>query len=168
MVERTRKPSPISTQKAVFTVNAMTNSDNSQLWKTSYLIPSDPDEAHVITDMVVQVLNDFGWSHKEVFAIHLALEEALINAVCHGNDSKPELKVDVQLEITPARFYVQITDEGPGFDPNKLPDPTLDEFIDRPCGRGVMLIRKFMDTVQYNERGNQITLIKNRCPAEGG
>ena len=139
----------------------MMNSD-SQLWKASYLIPSDPDEAHVITAAVVQVLKDFGWVHKDVFAIHLALEEALINAVRHGNDSKPELKVDVQLEITPDRFYVQITDEGPGFNPDKLPDPTLDEFIDRPCGRGVMLMRKFMDTVQYNERGNQVTLVKNR------
>jgi anti-sigma regulatory factor (Ser/Thr protein kinase) len=117
----------------------------------------------------------------------IALEEALLNAVYHGNlevssdlrlngdDSFVRLaqerraqapyrdrRVRVTARISPARATFVIADEGPGFDASALPDPTAPDCIDRPCGRGVLLMRTFMDGVRYNAAGNRVTLIKTR------
>lgn len=114
-----------------------------------------------------------------------ALAEALTNAIDHGNlelDSKLRedglttyretgqerasqdpfchRKVHVTARLTPGEATFIIRDEGPGFDPEFLPDPTDPENITRPSGRGVMLIRTFMDEVRFNETGNEITMIK--------
>jgi len=119
-----------------------------------------------------------------------AFEEALLNALYHGNlevssdlkeidhtafyrqvedrrrqDPWQHRRIEVSLQLTPAQLTVSIRDEGPGFDPAKLPDPTDPEYLDRPCGRGIMLMRAFMDDVRYNARGNQVTLVRNRVRA---
>ncbi len=122
----------------------------------------------------------------DVPRIGVALEEALLNACLHGNlelDSKlregdgdlfeslarersaqspwKERRVKVTASISPQQMKVQIEDEGQGFDPGNLPDPTDPENLLKPHGRGVMMMRLFLDDVRYNERGNQVTLIKN-------
>ncbi|MAP72850.1 MAG: hypothetical protein CMJ55_01125 [Planctomycetaceae bacterium] len=74
----------------------------------------------------------------------------------------PEKKVTVECFLNEDIVRVVIQDEGPGFDVNKVPDPTLPENLDKPSGRGVMLMKAFMDDVLYNEVGNQLTFIK-RC-----
>jgi len=119
--------------------------------------------------------------------IGTALEEALLNSFYHGNlEVSSKLKeddfalfystaeqrqqqspykdrtVEVELIMTPVTASIIIRDEGPGFDPSTLPDPRDIENLDRPCGRGVMLMRSFMDDVQYNATGNQVTLTKRR------
>ena len=117
----------------------------------------------------------------------IALEEALLNAVYHGNlEVSSELRengdeafhklararrsiepfagrrvrIAARLTTTSATFV--ISDEGPGFDVAKLPDPTDPEFLERPSGRGVLLMRTFMDEVRYNSTGNRVTLVKRR------
>lgn len=123
---------------------------------------------------------------SELPRLGIAMEEALLNACLHGNlelDSKlregdgtafQELaveragrtpycdrRVDVHATISPTRMKVEISDEGPGFDPSKLPDPTDPENLLKPHGRGVMMMKLFLDDVQWNDRGNKVTLIKN-------
>ena len=74
------------------------------------------------------------------------------------------MRVVSQIDENEASFT--ITDEGPGFHLSEVPDPTADENLERPCGRGLMLIRAFMDEVSYNESGNQVRLVKRRTRQE--
>jgi serine/threonine-protein kinase RsbW len=101
-----------------------------------------------------------GFHEADRFAIHLALEEAFVNAVQHGNQSDPKKKIFVRYSVTPDRFDVTVSDQGPGFNPNTLPDPRDPENLCKSSGRGVLLIRAYMDQVEYNPKGNQIRMVK--------
>ncbi|MDO4575638.1 MAG: ATP-binding protein [Planctomycetia bacterium] len=139
-----------------------------RLWTKDYCIPSKTEAGHALMDGILQQLEEYGWEQKDVFAIHLSIEEAIVNAIRHGNQSNNRLAVQVHVEISPARFLISIADEGEGFNPDAIPDPTLEDFLDRPCGRGVKLMRSFMTTVSFNKRGNQVTLVKTRVlPSPG-
>ena len=92
------------------------------------------------------------YSEHDIFAIKLALEEALVNAIKHGNQMDPDKRVLVGYQVTPQRFEIRITDEGQGFNPEDVPDPTAEENIERPCGRGLLLMRGFMTEVDYQAR----------------
>jgi anti-sigma regulatory factor (Ser/Thr protein kinase) len=119
--------------------------------------------------------------------VGIALEEALLNAIYHGNlEVSSELRqngdeafhelaqkrrqqlpysarrVCVTARMTPEAAKIMIADEGPGFDVRQLPDPTQPAFLERPSGRGVLLMRTFMDVVEYNSTGNRVTMIKRR------
>ncbi|MEJ5260472.1 MAG: ATP-binding protein [Anaerohalosphaeraceae bacterium] len=101
-----------------------------------------------------------GFDEEDLFAIHLALEEAFVNAIQHGNQGDPSKKIHVEYCISPSRFEISIADEGPGFRPDALPDPREPENLYKCSGRGVLLIRSFMDQVQYNSKGNQVRMVK--------
>ena len=92
----------------------------------------------------------------------MALEEALVNAIKHGNQLDRAKSVRVNYHVSPDRFDVQITDEGPGFDPVDVPDPTAPENIERPCGRGLLLMRHYMTEVAYHDRGRTVRMAKVR------
>lgn len=96
------------------------------------------------------------------FAIKLALEEALANAIKHGNASDPAKRIVFEFEVDPERVRFSVEDEGGGFDPADVPDPTLDENLEKPSGRGVMLMRAYMNEVDFNDAGNRVTLVKRR------
>ena len=96
------------------------------------------------------------------FSIRLAMEEGLSNAIKHGSRMDPSKHVSLDYEVTPRRVEIVITDEGEGFDPQAVPDPTRDENLEKPSGRGIMLMRAFMDTVDFSERGNSVRLVKER------
>ncbi len=145
-------------------VDRMTIAGNC-FWEKDFCIPSRTEAGHAILDGILLQLQDYEWPQKDIFAIQLAFEEALVNAIRHGNQSENRLGVKVHLEISSQVFLARISDEGPGFDPDHLPDPTLDDFLERPCGRGVKLMRSFMTSVDFNERGNVVTMKKERsCP----
>jgi serine/threonine-protein kinase RsbW len=91
----------------------------------------------------------------------------MVNAIKHGNQYDRDKKVTIAYGFGAEQFLIQITDEGEGFDPRDVPDPTLVEYVDRPCGRGLMLMRYYMCDVQYNERGNSVRMVKNRCNGRG-
>ncbi len=101
-----------------------------------------------------------GYSETAIFAIRLALEEALANAIRHGNRSDPAKKVEINYEIDDHRALITITDQGDGFNPSQVPDPTTDENLAKENGRGIMLMRAYMDEVHYNARGNQVQILK--------
>ena len=116
--------------------------------------------ARNITEQVLDMARTHGYRSDALFAIKLAMEEALVNAVRHGNGNVPGKSVYVEFDVDPHRTEIRITDEGDGFRPSDLPDPTVDENIQKPNGRGVMLIRAYMDAVDFNEKGNSVHMVK--------
>lgn len=123
---------------------------------------SDLKELPAVLQSVLQDIPANGFDEDAVFAIRLALDEALSNAIRHGNSGDSQKRVVVEYGMKDDAFQVSVTDEGHGFIPDKVPDPTLAENLERPCGRGVMLMKAYMSHVCFNERGNRVTLIKNR------
>ena len=115
-----------------------------------------------VQDAVMEDLKAAEFSKKCRFAVKLALDEALANAVRHGNHSDPEQTVTVDWEIADDQVTVSVEDCGCGFAPDELPDPTAEENLHRPHGRGVMLMRAYMTDVRFNDSGNVVTLTKKR------
>jgi serine/threonine-protein kinase RsbW len=127
-----------------------------------FTIPSDLGEVRRVQGDIKDALAAAAFDEKDLFSIELALEEALVNAIKHGNQLDPDRKVRVQYQVSPERFEIRIEDEGDGFNPEEVPDPTLPENLARPCGRGLLLIRSFMNDVSYHGRGNIVTMTKLR------
>ena len=126
------------------------------------VIPSDTDAGQAVQERIVARLESLEYSMRDVFGIRLALEEALVNAIKHGNGLDPDKTVRVNCLIEDDLLRVEIEDQGPGFNMGDVPDPTADENLERPCGRGIMLIRSFMTSVEYNAKGNRVVLEKRR------
>jgi serine/threonine-protein kinase RsbW len=114
---------------------------------------------------VVDQLKTHGWPPPDVFGVHLALEEALVNAIKHGNGFDACKRVHLQCKVAAARIWIQVRDEGPGFNPARVPDCTAAAHLTRPSGRGVMLMRTYMSRVEYNAAGNCVVMEKVREPA---
>jgi serine/threonine-protein kinase RsbW len=96
------------------------------------------------------------------FRLRVVLSEALSNAIVRGNCEDETKWVDVRAELVPDSIRVWVTDEGPGFDPTAVPEPLRPEQLDEARGRGLFLIRKLVDVVQFNEQGNSICMILRR------
>ncbi len=126
------------------------------------IVPSDPAGIQRVQQLVVKRLQAGDFCERDVFAIRLALEEALINAIKHGNQLDRSKKVCVAFAITEGAFYVRVGDEGCGFNPDDVPDPTLAENLERACGRGLMLMRHYMNEVRFLDRGNVVLMWKCR------
>ena len=126
------------------------------------VIPTDLKAARQVADELLERVETTGCGADVLFAIRLALEEALSNAIKHGNKFDREKKISVWAELAPELTAITVADEGGGFDPSALPDPTADENLEKPCGRGIMLMRAYMDEVVFNERGNRVRMVKRR------
>jgi len=124
------------------------------------VIPSDPGEARRVQEDIEQQLRNSPCLDHDLFSIKLALEEAMVNAIKHGNQYDRNKKVQISYSVLPDRFVIKITDEGEGFDPAEVPDPTAVENLERPCGRGLMLIKHYMTDVSYSDRGNSVIMSK--------
>lgn len=131
-------------------------------WKLERSFPSDAAPGHEAIALLLTELENAGWPNKDVYGIHLALEEALVNAIRHGNRNDLQKEVGLRFYLSEEALRIEIEDEGAGFDPTQLPDPTDDEFLDRPNGRGVLLIRTFMTRVNYLGRGNLCVMEKEK------
>lgn len=129
--------------------------------KNSWTIPSTLTDAVEVLKQIVSAVEAAAFRRECVFAIRLALDEALANAVKHGNDGDPTKTVSVEMDVNAERAIISVQDEGIGFVPCDLPDPTADENLSRPCGRGVMLMKAYMTDVEFNKRGNRVTLTKH-------
>jgi len=112
----------------------------------------------------VVMLSDFfdkqGLPDEVTFDIKLATQEAVINAAEHGNQYDEGKKVHICCETSDCAVSVTVCDEGVGFDPCCVPDPTLPENILRESGRGVFLMRSLCDEVCFNDKGNRVTIVK--------
>lgn len=89
----------------------------------------------------------------------VGLTEALANAMLYGNGCDPSKRVRVEVTLGPDHIRARVTDQGVGFDPASVPDPTAPANLTKPGGRGLFLMRKLLDEVSFNERGNQVTLV---------
>jgi serine/threonine-protein kinase RsbW len=124
-------------------------------------IPSDPAEARRVQEEINNILTIAGrFSDHELFGIRLAVEEALVNAIKHGNQMDRAKQVRIRYVLRAQLFEIHIMDEGPGFDPAEVPDPTAIENLERPCGRGLMLMRHYMSEVSFSSQGNSVRMSK--------
>jgi len=129
------------------------------------VIPSNLTDAHEAQVEIMRHVREVGFPEEPGFAVRLALDEALSNAVRHGNKLDPNKKVTIEYRVGPEEVCISVTDEGEGFDPGKVPDPTLDENLDHPNGRGLMLIRAYMSSVSHSLNGRRLTMTKTAdCP----
>ena len=124
------------------------------------VIETDLKDARDLTDRILGEVHNCGYDQEGLFAIRLAIEEALVNAIKHGNQNVRSKSVCVEFDVNSDRVEIQVTDEGDGFRPCDVPDPTADENLERPSGRGVMLMRVYMDEVEFNDRGNAVRMVK--------
>ena len=128
------------------------------------MIPSDPRNIDSVVGRVVDLLQENG-CRQDLGNIQLALQEALMNAVLHGNQCDPEKCVRLCVAMQEGGgILIVVKDSGSGFDPSKLPDPTLKENILREGGRGVYLIQQLMDHVEYKFDGGTALIMRRHPP----
>jgi len=137
-------------------------SENHWVWQSERVIPSETGAGSPILQEVLEQLEKHEWIQHDIFSVHLALEEALVNAIRHGNRLDESKQVHVACRMSPDLVQIEITDEGEGFDPSAIPDPTDPDNIEAPSGRGIMLMRNFMSRVEYNDAGNRVVMEKER------
>jgi serine/threonine-protein kinase RsbW len=137
-------------------------SQDSRAWTIERTIESDVASGHRILDELLTRLQTENWTSREIFGIRLALEEAVVNAIKHGNRLDKNKRVHVLCKSTEDKIWIEISDEGPGFNPKLVPDCTDAAHIDAPNGRGIMLMRNFMSRVDYNQTGNTVVMEKLR------
>ena len=121
-------------------------------------IPSVLAAVATVQKAVICDVDACGHAAEMRFAIRLALDEALANAIHHGNGDDSSKTVTIEYRVTPDRVEVSVCDEGTGFDPGQVPDPTLPENLVKPRGRGIMLMKAYVGSVRFNKRGNCVTL----------
>ncbi len=157
---------------------------------TSYILPNDTGLVQAMVQQIREMLRSMRFfAENDRLRIGIALEEALLNSLYHGNlevssslreqdhslyDSTAKQRMDeepychrrlfIEVSLSPEEARFEIRDEGPGFNPSSVPDPTDPEFLERPCGRGMLLMRSFMDEIAYNETGNQVVMSKRVPP----
>ncbi len=128
-----------------------------------FVIMSDPQELIGVESAILRAMDRRGYGERDRFGVKLSLEEAVMNAIRHGNKMDRDKKVIIDFEITDRKLVLAVEDEGPGFDPDNVPDPTRGDNLERPCGRGIVLMRAYMDEVEYAPPGNRVILTK-RAP----
>ena len=138
-------------------------SDGAGPW-TERVLPTRLEAIRQPQQDVLLRMRDLGYSEDQQFAVRLALEEALVNAMKHGNRMDPVRHVRVAYRVMPEQVEIHVADEGEGFDPGQVADPTCDENLAKPCGRGVMLMRCYMDEVTYLDNGREVHMVKYRRP----
>lgn len=126
-------------------------------------IPSEIDcVEHAVELIVRHCLAGTSGTSRLRFNLSVVLAESLANAIICGNEEDPAKWVEVRAELRSEVIRVHVTDEGPGFDPATVPDPTSPDELEEPCGRGLFLIRNLVDDVRFNSKGNSICLTLRR------
>ena len=127
---------------------------------------TDPAEAMLVQAQVVDWLKERRYSARDIFGVRLSLEEGLMNAIKHGNQQDTSKTVRVLCEVNDIQTYIEIEDEGMGFDPAAVPDPLAEQNLDKASGRGLFLMRQYMSRVEYRKSGRLLVLDKLRTREE--
>ena len=128
--------------------------------KITVKIPSEIRYIKEVSLNILTYLKPYDIDPDTLFDIKLCIEEALRNAMVHGNNSDKRLFVNVSYWVKGAYFNIEIKDEGSGFNHKLIPDPTTGNNIMKTSGRGVYLIKNLMDIVEFNKSGNEIKMVK--------
>ena len=126
----------------------------------SMVIESSSSAIAEAREWLLSSLKEHNFNKDNIFAVHLAFEEALHNAVQHGNKMDTKKKIKIDCLISSDKVELSITDEGSGFDPNSIPDCRCGENLYKTEGRGLLLIRSYMDVVEFNEKGDSLHMTK--------
>jgi serine/threonine-protein kinase RsbW len=129
----------------------------------SYTLDSSLDSVNKVEEAAQDLAQKSGLDEDRVFQITMAVREAAVNAVLHGNAYDPQKKIVASFENTGKSLIIRISDQGKGLDPSTLPDPLAPENLLSGSGRGIFLIRSFMDEVHFKmlDPGTELTLIKH-------
>lgn len=133
------------------------------VWQAEWVIPSEIAEGCRVLEEILESLSTQAWVAHDIYSVRLALDEAIVNAIKHGNRLDENKRVRIACKLGTRQLWIEIADEGPGFNPADVPDCTCDENLEVPSGRGLMLMRCFMSRVEYNQRGNCVVMEKERC-----
>ncbi len=120
---------------------------------------NDREQITELIERILKLAADSGLKDAALFAVRLAIEEAITNAFVHGHEGlDSNIPVTVEYKVSQGELQIAIEDQGPGFTPEALPDPTLTENLSKPFGRGVMLMKAYMTEVAFNNTGNRVKM----------
>lgn len=131
-------------------------------WTSEAEIPSRLGAHLPYMDEVLEQLSQRGWEGRDYFGVQMTLEETLSNAIRHGNGCDESKTVSVACRLSGDDFWLRVEDEGEGFCPDDVADCTEEENLEAFGGRGMALIEAYMESVEFNKKGNQITLRTRR------
>ncbi|MFC1743714.1 ATP-binding protein [Candidatus Riflebacteria bacterium] len=149
------EPKTISAEDLAFATLQITDP-----YTFSYEIPSRLEFIHEVTSIVLRYADRYGLDSQSIYHLKLAVHEAVVNAIEHGNKFDLQKVVNVDFHLTPKKFVIRIRDQGNGFLQNQVANPVEPENIWREGGRGIFLIKQLMDEYFFNSTGNEITLVK--------
>lgn len=158
-------PASIARGLGDFTSTLMAATSSRPSPPTRLQLANDRSQIEAVRDLIVDAMSEAGYPEAAFFAVRLAFEEAVSNAFRHGHKDL-DLPITVEFSVVPDRVEIVVEDFGPGFDPASVPDPTLDENLEQPGGRGLLLMRAYMSEVTYSERGNLVRMVY-RLPTSG-
>jgi serine/threonine-protein kinase RsbW len=121
-------------------------------------IESRVNNLRIVENAIEEVTNEIGIAQYNYGKILVSTLEAVNNAIFHGNQSSPEKIVDIEIVYKSNELKIRVSDEGSGFRPDKVPDPTTYENIEALNGRGVYLMSHLADKIQYSKKGNTVTM----------
>ncbi len=131
--------------------------------------PTDPvylqtinyfEEMDKATSIILSAMDGLGYADESIRKMKIILTELFANAIYHGNDGDHTKRVIIGHVIDKKKVLISIMDEGSGFDPSKVPDPTLPENLIKDCGRGLYIVKNYADSMTFNEKGNRVTITK--------
>lgn len=126
------------------------------------VIASDPANILAVEKFIEEIRQELEFKDDVYGNVMVAITEAVNNSILHGNQSDISKKVYISVQtLNPYRLTVEVKDEGPGFDPDKLNDPTSPEFLENPGGRGVFLMRHLTDEIYFLDEGRVVQMIFN-------
>ncbi len=113
-----------------------------------------------VQEAVLALMKAKEYSEHQLFSVRVAIEEALANALLHGHQGDTSAEIKVSWHVTDEQVVIEVIDQGRGYDPESIPDPTATENLTLPSGRGLAMIKAFMSEVHLNERGNHLTIVR--------
>lgn len=144
--------------------NTTSKTEGDSFFGDKWVLESNIETIEPAGDAFVERLAEFGWDKEsdEVSKLRLGFCEAITNAIIHGNKEDPNKKVQVEIQIDENNIRAVVTDEGEGFVPKDVPDSRVGNGLLKPSGRGISLMREFFNEVEYNEKGNEVTMVKKK------
>jgi serine/threonine-protein kinase RsbW len=125
-------------------------------------IASDFIAGREVQAKIMDAIESFEYPQDDIFAMKLSLEEGLINAIKHGNKLNPDKRVKIEADISNQQVEIMIEDQGPGFSKKDVPDPTLEENLEKCSGRGILLIETYMTQAEWTKGGRRLRMIFKR------
>ena len=153
----------------VLAIEFLTQSRKSQIKEKLGFRENDPvylqfisyfEEMDRATSIILSAMDSLGYADDGIRKMKIILTELLANAIYHGNKGDHLKKVIVGHTIDKKNVIISVMDEGDGFDPSKVPDPTLPENLVKDCGRGIYIVRNYADKIEFNKKGNRVTITK--------